>query len=247
MSEPEDRLSVRETCQQIMAMRPLFIDTETTGMRLDDQIVELAVVDHEGRVVFQSLVKPTMPIPPKATAVHGITDEMVADAPTFAEIHETVKALLQDRLVVFYNAEYDMRILRQTGRAHGLEHQGPDVEWWCAMLLYAEHRGEWDEYHGNYRWHKLGAAAKACGIAVPADLHRAAADAELTRRLVVWMAGQEGPAVERELCPWCGQPAKSVERDGQAEYVCPNCGEMWMAEQDAPAETVERKEGEDNA
>lgn len=177
--------------QEMLEALPVFFDTETTGLDCMAQVVEIAVVDVCGKVLLNTLVKPTVPIPPQATAIHGITDEMVADAPGFAEVRPELVTLLQDKTVVIYNAQYDLRLLRQTARAVGLENTGPMIDSWCAMLVYAEHRGEWDSYHGNWRWATLERAARECKLEMPADLHRALADAELTRRLVIWMAGQE--------------------------------------------------------
>lgn len=176
--------------RDILAAEPLFLDTETTGLGLDDEVVEVAVVDATGKVLLETLVKPAMRIPAKATAIHGITDEMVAGAQTFAEVHLRLLELLNGKTVVIYNADYDRRLLRQSARVYGLQGQGPQVTWWCAMLVYAEHRGDWDDYRCGWRWVTLEKAARECTLETPETLHRAAADAELTRRLVLWMAAQ---------------------------------------------------------
>ncbi len=68
-------------------MRYIFYDTETTGVRSDkDRIVEIAAYDPQEERTFVELVNPEMPIPPEASAVHHISDAMVADCPTFREI-----------------------------------------------------------------------------------------------------------------------------------------------------------------
>ncbi len=59
----------------------------------------------------------------------------------------------------------------------------------CAMSLYAEHYGEWDGRRNSFRWQRLANAARQCRLDIPMNLHRASADAELTRRLVHNMAG----------------------------------------------------------
>jgi len=60
-----------------------FLDTETTGLWRGDgaELVEVALMDETGKVWVDTLVKPEKPIPSGATAVHGITDDMVKDAP----------------------------------------------------------------------------------------------------------------------------------------------------------------------
>lgn len=179
-----------------LARRPLFIDTETTGLNYtDDQIVDLCVIDTDGVVLFDTLIKPTKPIDPDAAILTGITDEMVKDAPTFAQVWDRLAAILTDRLVITYNASFDVRMLAQSARATGIlekwvDHNGAHVEFDCAMLLYAEHYGDWNEYRHSYRWQKLSAAARQCFIDVPTDLHRARADAELARKLVLHLASR---------------------------------------------------------
>lgn len=79
----------------------------------DTYVVDVAVVHTSisdtttPRVAFSSLVRPPIPIPEKATKVHGITDAMVADAPTWADVADRVAAACAGRLVVAYNAPAD--------------------------------------------------------------------------------------------------------------------------------------------
>ena len=70
-----------------MALRPIYYDTETTGVRSDkDKIIELAAYDPVENRSFVHLINPEIPIPPEASAIHHITDAMVASAPTFKEV-----------------------------------------------------------------------------------------------------------------------------------------------------------------
>src|SRR5258708_37001294 len=73
--------------QIVMAYRPIFYDTETTGIKADkDRIIEIAAFDPVKNRSFEKLVNPCCPIPPDATAIHNITDEMVKDSPDFSQI-----------------------------------------------------------------------------------------------------------------------------------------------------------------
>ncbi len=70
-----------------MAKRPIYYDTETTGIRSDkDRIIELAAYDPVEDRSFCEFIHPGFPIPPDSTAIHNITDEMVASASSFKEI-----------------------------------------------------------------------------------------------------------------------------------------------------------------
>ncbi len=93
-------------------------DTETTGMSpTADRIVELAAVRVEAdgqRTTFHSLVNPGRPIPFALIGVHGITDEMVADAPTFSEVGPRFLAFAADSTLVAHNARFDLSFLQES-------------------------------------------------------------------------------------------------------------------------------------
>lgn len=68
-----------------MAPRPIYYDTETTGVKAGkDRIIELAAYDPERNQTFCSFIYPEGPIPAEASSISGITDEMVKDAPLFS-------------------------------------------------------------------------------------------------------------------------------------------------------------------
>lgn len=70
-----------------MGKRPIYYDTETTGVKpKEDRIIEIAAFDPLQNKTFCQFVNPQMPIPPESTQISGITDEMVKDAKTFAEV-----------------------------------------------------------------------------------------------------------------------------------------------------------------
>lgn len=70
-----------------MAKRPIYYDTETTGIKSDkDKIIEIAAYDPYNDLSFVSFIHPQMPIPSESTMIHHITDEMVKDAPSFLEV-----------------------------------------------------------------------------------------------------------------------------------------------------------------
>lgn len=75
-----------ELCQYWLKNGALFLDTKTTGVDESSEIIEIAVINNEGSPVYESLIHPKVPITPKLTALHGINNEMVADAPHFWEV-----------------------------------------------------------------------------------------------------------------------------------------------------------------
>lgn len=132
----------------------LVLDTETTGLHGDAEIVQIAIIDTSGRVLLDTLVRPTRAIPRDASAIHHITDERVKDAPTFADIAPKLRALLAGQRVIIYNADFDCRMLRQSATACGVVHElGCFFE--DAMEPYSAWVGSWSSYHHSYRWQRL--------------------------------------------------------------------------------------------
>ena len=168
----------------------VYLDTETTGLGPDAEVVEIALVAADGLVLLDTLVRPVGPIPAAASRIHGISDADVAGAPDWRSVHETLCGILAERPVVVYNAPFDRRIVAQCCGRHRLA--DPFRSWQCAMRAYAEFRATGRLTGGGYRWHKLGDAAAYFGAA-PGG-HRAAADAQACRAVVIGMAnaGDEG-------------------------------------------------------
>jgi DNA polymerase-3 subunit epsilon len=97
--------------------KPLaFIDLETTGVNLGiDRIIEIAIVKilTDGtRIVKRKLLNPGMPIPPGSSDIHGITDDMVKDAPTFKQVAHELKQVLDGCDLAGYNSNrFDVPLL----------------------------------------------------------------------------------------------------------------------------------------
>src|SRR4030067_3387228 len=95
----QDRLKAIQVAKEKIQRNPLYLDTEPTGLGDMDEIVEISILDHDGSLLFDSLVRPSRRIPPDAIAIHGITDELVRGAPRWLDIAPEVEALLKEREV----------------------------------------------------------------------------------------------------------------------------------------------------
>ena len=99
--------------------KPLaFIDLETTGTNLGtDRIVEIAIVKvliDGTKSVKRKLINPGIPIPKASSDIHGITDEMVKDAPTFKQAANELKQMLDGCDIAGYNSNrFDIPLLME--------------------------------------------------------------------------------------------------------------------------------------
>jgi DNA polymerase III subunit epsilon len=118
----------------------LVLDTETTGLGNMDEIIELAIIDHMGKVLFNELMKPTREIHFEAVRIHGISNEMVAKKPNFNWWYGDIKKILEGQTVCIYNAEFDIRLLKQTAVAHNREGRF-NCRAVCVMEKYRQHMG----------------------------------------------------------------------------------------------------------
>ncbi len=169
--------------------RVIYLDTETTGFGPRAEIVDIAAVSSSGEVVLESLVQPTRRIPADATAIHGITNADVKDAPAWCDLYEDVLRVLAGRRVIVYNVIFDRQMVNQACDRYALA--APAADWECAMRKYAGFYGNWDSGKRWYRFQTLERAVLAFG-AEPGG-HRAAADAIACRAVVLGMAATVPP------------------------------------------------------
>ena len=101
----------------LQLIKPLaVIDLECTGMNLStDRIVEIAIVKilPDGKkMVKRKLINPEIPIPPSISEIHGITDDMVKDAPTFRQVANEIRQFIDNADLAGYNSNcFDIPML----------------------------------------------------------------------------------------------------------------------------------------
>lgn len=169
-----------EIWQTLGTREYVVLDTETTGLDAPE-IVSVAVVDNHGKTLINELVRPAKPIEPGASRITGITNGMVRDRAEFPTIYRALFEALNGRLVTIYNADYDLRVLRNTCNRYNLDM--PKFEHWCVMEWFARVYGKWDRYRADYSWQKLSAAAKYFRVK-QFDAHDALGDCLTTQRII---------------------------------------------------------------
>ena len=155
-------------CFARLGMPVAVVDLETTGGNMyEDRVTEVALLRFEGGKITQHqwLVNPEQPISPFITRLTGIDNEMVAAAPTFAELVPMLLPLLRGTLVVAHNSRFDYTFLRHEFRRAGVCFAAPAL---CTVQL---SRRLYPEFHK----HNLDSIIERFDLAVESR-HRAMAD-----------------------------------------------------------------------
>ena len=186
-----ERKEAVRLAQQLWQTSPVYLDTETTGTGPTAEIIEIAIIDQDGKLLFEALVKPRGPIEPDAARVHGITLDQLQGAPGWAEVWPQAEAVLAGRRVGTYNSDFDVRLIKQSHQRNWINLRLPEENFFCIMKLYARFYGERDPRSRSFRWQTLELAGKQCQIPLP-NSHRAKDDALLARALLEYMANWPG-------------------------------------------------------
>ena len=153
------------------------VDIETTGgYASGNGITEIAIFLTDGKKVtdsFESLVNPECYIPGFITSLTGITNEMVQDAPTFAELAEEIENFTKDRIFVAHNVNFDYSFVKQEFSALGLKFERKKL---CTVRLSRK-------IVPNLPSYSLGNLCGSLGIKIE-NRHRAKGDAEATTKLL---------------------------------------------------------------
>lgn len=163
----------------------VVVDVETTGgsPARGDRVTEVAALRVRGGQIvdsLESLVNPGRPIPPSVTALTNITDEMVAEAPRFVDLTESLRRVLEGAVFVAHNAGFDWRFLQsEFARCRRGRLGGERV---CTLRLARR-------LHPELPRRSLDVLADYYAIAVD-GWHRAGSDARATAELFIRFLGQ---------------------------------------------------------
>src|SRR4051812_25026187 len=104
-----------------------IVDIETTGGHASGNgITEIAIVVHDGKKVldfYETLINPKQKIPRFIEGLTGITDSMVQHAPAFEEVAAHVHELLQDKVFIAHNVNFDYSFVK-----YHLQNSGYDLD-----------------------------------------------------------------------------------------------------------------------
>lgn len=148
---------VRETYKDIMKNKEqyLILDTETTGLGDADQIVEIAIIDLDGKELLNTRIYTEVPISPEASYINGIKNSDLEGMPTIKELTPEIQELFKNKTILIYNKVFDVRMLYQSG------FEG-EFNSCCMMNLYMD-------YINSDRWVGLQRAMEYEGIDIIQD------------------------------------------------------------------------------
>lgn len=137
----------------------VILDSETCNLK--GGIVQLAIIDDNGKTLIDSYVMPENPFKVfeksgerSAYDIHGITPYHLWNAPTIGDLYPVLYEVLKGKTIVIYNKAFDWPILKNELRRFNLP-VIPVKEVDCAMLLYAQFVGDWSSYWNDYRFQPL--------------------------------------------------------------------------------------------
>lgn len=170
-----------------------IVDIETTGGHASaGSITEVAIFIHDGKEIvqqYETLVNPGMPIPRYIQALTGITDEMVENAPPFETVAEEVHHLLQDKIFIAHNVNFDYSFLRHQLDLCGYKLQSKKL---CTVRLSRK-------VFPGFPSYSLGNLCRQLKINIQ-NRHRATGDALATVQLFeMLMASDTQGAIEQAL------------------------------------------------
>ncbi|WP_426578300.1 exonuclease domain-containing protein [Xenorhabdus stockiae] len=123
---------------QWITERAYILDTETTGLDKQAQVVEIVVTDIDGQVIFQRYLRPSVMIDPEAQAVHGITLSVLSNEPQWPQIADELIPLLTSRPLIIFNEKFDLRLIAQTAKAFAMDTRWiKQLQSQCSMELAA--------------------------------------------------------------------------------------------------------------
>ena len=114
---------------------------------------------------------------------------MVATADPWPVVWQEIEPILRQRAIGIYNAEFDMRLLKQSNQVHNIPWTLEDEQAFCMMKLFAAYYGEWNPRYNGFKSHKLEYAGYVCQLDL-GNSHHAIDDARLTAALLRYIASR---------------------------------------------------------
>lgn len=153
-----------------------IVDIETTGAyAAANGITEISIHVFDGNKVvekFETLINPRQPIPRYIQAMTGITDDMVENAPPFDEVAEKIFSILQDKVFIAHNVNFDYSFIKAHLKESGFDYNAKKL---CTVRLSRK-------IFPGFASYSLGRLCDSLGIPIN-NRHRAGGDSEATTKV----------------------------------------------------------------
>jgi len=197
-------------------MRQIVLDTETTGLEPEQghRVIEIGCVELVNRRLtgqhFHQYVRPDRQIDPAAFAVHGISDEDLADKPPFSEVAHALMRFIDGAELVIHNAPFDVGFLNH--ELARLGEGGLRVEQHCKVL---DTLTLARELHPGQR-NSLDALCKRYAVDNSSrDLHGALLDAEILAEVYLAMTGGQATLDLSAATPQTAASARTASAESE--------------------------------
>jgi DNA polymerase III epsilon subunit-like protein len=183
-------LEIQIEARNLLQLNPLFMHSKTTGAAEQSEVVEIAILDSAGKPLIDALVKPRRHIRPNATEEHGITDEMVDNAPRWAEVLPEIEEILARKKVCVYDLGGELQALQNSYQNYNNRWELDNDSFVNIMDLFSRFRNVRDPRSGVLVKYSLEDAARLMGIDIEIIAYRRAhEDAWLIRAILLAIAG----------------------------------------------------------
>jgi DNA polymerase III alpha subunit (gram-positive type) len=186
-------MSLLETqieARNLLQMNPLFMHSKNTGAAEHAEVVEIAILDSAGKPLIDALVKPKRHIRPTATDEHGITDDMVDNAPRWSEVLPEIEEILAHKKVCVYDLESELVALQNSYQNNNNRWSLDSDSFINIMDLFSRFRNVRNPRQGSLTAYTLEEAAQLMGIDIEIiAFRRAHEDAWLIRAILMAIAG----------------------------------------------------------
>lgn len=183
-------LEIQIEARNLLQQNPLFMHSKTTGAAEQAEVVEIAVLDSAGKPLLDALVKPKRHIRPTATEEHGITDDMVDNAPRWNEVLPEIEEILARKKVCVYDLNGELMALQNSYQNNNNRWALDADSFFNTMDLFTRFRNVRDPRSGTLVNYSLAEAARLMGIDIEIIAYRRAhEDAWLIRAILMAIAG----------------------------------------------------------
>lgn len=104
----------------------LILDTETTGLQKDDEVIELAIIDFTGKEIYHSMYEPQKDVHWAASKVSKLTKKKLIGSPKFMDEWSRIVELIDNKKLIAHNATFDYQLIKQTLERYDLDKNDAD-------------------------------------------------------------------------------------------------------------------------